>query len=274
MVRRVGDWSSGPRTVGYDANPRGLAGTPSIQDYKNKQKQKKKDKKKQEENKPDPPYKKPEEDVVTIIPLDDKYETQHPNPSIEGYNTKVKIGDGVKGTDGEGWTLRFLLSDDFLDWYSVSEITPVFRKDSKGNTTSELDYGYLSITNVSDRNQIRLPTSPLENGSVKHDHKVIMPKTYRITGLVKRENATQMNRILEIAKLSYDLKQRFSLQSPWGNYDNMYLQNFSSKADNRRYDVYEYNIDLSELLIAMSLTDTTNDAELVSSTPKKAVNVK
>ena len=50
----------------------------------------------------------------------------------------------------------------------------------------------------------------------------------------------------------------------------MYLKDYTSKANNKKYDVYDYTINLSELLIASDLKDTTDDAELASNTEKGA----
>ena len=57
-------------------------------------------------------------------------------------------------------------------------------------------------------------------------------------------------------------------------YPRMYLQSYSSKASSRKYDVYDYTLDLSELLIATDLKDTTDKAELASNTDKGSTSGK
>ena len=243
FARRVGEMSSGPRTVGYDANPRGLAGTSSTaSDYKRNKKKKDEDMVRLGDA---PPYDdSPTEDTQGIT-----YFTEYGN---EPYTEeRVVIGQGESGTNGEGWILSLRMGE--------------YAKDAVITGTASSFY---FIQDVSDKGQIKLPTAPLENGMVKHDHKVIMPKTMRVTGWVKRENTDFINSLIKYAEMSKSLGTYFTLVSPWKKYPKMYLKDYSSKASNKKYDVYDYTLDLSELLIAKDLKDTTDDPELASNTDK------
>lgn len=248
-MRLLGEKSSGPRTLGYDANPNGLKGTPSIADYKKSKKQKEKDKKGQVQQGKPPPY----EPDDGYMHSDLTYFTTTDMPGGDPNGDLVVIGEGDKDTAGEGWTLSLKLAE----YKKVAVLT--------ARAASALH-----ILDVSDKGQIKLPTAPLENGMVKHDHKVIMPKTLKISGIVKREQAEFINSLIEAAEISPSLGTFFTLVSPWKIYKKMYLKDHTSKANNKKYDVYDYTLDLSELLIARDLKDSTDDGELASNVDKGA----
>ena len=269
MARRLGDRGSGPRTVGYDANPSGIAGTTSsASDYKKAKEAKKKDKNRVELGDP-PPY----ENDEGFIPGHNgiQYFTETLDPKTKDYKPdKVIIGKGVAGTEGEGWTLSLQLKEvgkviTLTDW-----------NNNRGNIEGIKSgtVAYFNITNVNRQGNIKMPTAPLENGMVKHDHKVRMPKTLRITGYVSRENVNFMNSLISCAEQATSLESYFMLSSPWYNFPAMYLQKYTSKADNRKYDVYDYTIELTELMFAKDLKDKTSDAELASNTDKGAAKGK
>lgn len=263
MVRRIESASSGYRTVGYDPNPRGLSGTnpnnrrlagttATASDYKNAKKRKQDEKNENVKLGENPPY----EDDDGFIPEHNGivYFTEFDDEGNSGYKEElVVIGEGVEDTNGEGWTLSLRMAE----------------KGGIGVLTARAGSSF-HIQDVSDKGQIKLPTSPLENGMVKHDHKVIMPKTLRLVGWVTREKANFINGLIEYAELSKSLGSYFTLISPWKTYKKMYLEKYTSKANNKKYDVYDYTLDLSELLIASDLKDTTDDAELASNTDKGA----
>lgn len=257
MSRRIESVSSGYRTIGYDPNPRGLSGTnpnnrrlagttATASDYKSAKN------KKEEEKGGTPPY----ENDDGFIPGHNGiwYNTEFDDEGNRGYEAEqVVVGKGVQDTKGEGWTLRLRLPE-------AGKI---------GVLTARAESSFY-IQDVSDKGQIKLPTSPLENGMVKHDHKVVMPKTLRLVGWVPREKTAFINGLIEYAEMSKSLGTYFTLISPWKTYQKMYLKEHTSKANNKKYDVYDYTLDLSELLIASDLKDTTDDAELASNTDKGA----
>ena len=273
MARRIGEPGSGYRTVGYDPNPRGLSGTNSnnrrlagttatASDYKNAKKRKQDEKNEKVKLGEKPPY-----DDDGGIPGHNGivYNTEFDDDANKDYKEEpVVIGKGVEDTNGEGWTLSVRLDE------VGKVITMADWNNNRGNVegVKEGTIAYFYIIDVSRQGNIKLPTSPLENGMVKHDHKVIMPKTFRVTGYVKRENTVFINSLLSCAEQSKSLKSYFSLSSPWYNFEKMYLQKYTSKASNRKYDVYDYTIDLTQLLTASNLTDKTSDAELASNKEK------
>lgn len=274
MARRIGSVSSGYRTVGYDPNPRGLSGTnPNIRslagttatasDYKNAKKKKQDEEKEKVKLGDKPPY----ENDAGFTPGHNGiwYNSETDDLANRDYKEKkVVFGEGVQDTEGEGWTLSVRLDE------VGKVITMADWNNNRGNIegVKEGTIAYFHIIDVSRQGNIKLPTSPLENGMVKHDHKVIMPKTFRVTGYVKRENTVFINKLLSCAEQSKSLKSYFSLSSPWYNFEKMYLQKYTSKASNRKYDVYDYTIDLTQLLTASNLTDKTSDAELASNKEK------
>lgn len=267
MTRRLGVASGGYRTIGYDPNPTGLLGTnpnnrrlagttATASDYKSAKK------KKEEEKGGTPPY----ENDDGFIPGHNGIwnNTEFDDQGNKDYKVeKVVLGKGVKDTPGEGWVLKL--------HFKKSDIEDIlgYKLDSDASgTLTGLEQSWFHIRDVSDKRQVKLPTAPLENGMVKHDHKVIMPKIMRVAGLVGREQSKMINGFLEYAASNKSLEVFFELKSPWKNYKKMYLSGHSSKASNRMYDMYEYTIDLSELLFASNLTDKTSDAELASNKEK------
>jgi hypothetical protein len=272
MTRRLGVASGGYRTIGYDPNPTGLFGTnpnnrrltgttATASDYKNAKQKKQNEEKEKVKLGDKPPY---EEDEGIPGHNGIIYFTEFDDDGNKDYKVdKVVLGKGVKDTPGEGWVLKlhFKKSDieDILGYKLDSDVS---------GTLTGLEQSWFHIRDVSDKRQVKLPTAPLENGMVKHDHKVVMPKTMRVAGLVGREHSKMINGFLEYAASHKSLEVFFELKSPWKNYKRMYLSGHSSKASNRMYDMYEYTIDLSELLFASNLTDKTSDAELASNKEK------
>lgn len=273
MTRRLGEASGGYRTIGYDPNPRGLSGTnpnnrrlagtsATASDYKSAKKKKKAEENEKVQIGEAPPYANddgfiPGHNGITYI-------TEFDDEGNEDYKVeKVVLGKGVKDTPGEGWVLKlhFQKSD-------IEDILGYKLNSDASGTLTGLEQSWFHIRDVSDKRQVKLPTAPLENGMVKHDHKVLMPKTMRVAGLVGREQSKMINGFLEYAASNKSLEVFFELKSPWKNYKKMYLSGHSSKASNRMYDMYEYTIDLSELLFASNLTDKTSDAELASNKEK------
>lgn len=257
MARRIESVSSGYRTIGYDPNPGGLSGTnpnnrrlagttATASDYKSAKN------KKEEEKGGTPPY----ENDDGFIPGHNGiwYSTEFDDQGNRDYKVKtVVLGQGEKDTEGEGWTLSLRMAEMGKEAVITARAESAFY-----------------IQDVSDKGQLKMPTAPLENGMVKHDHKVIMPKTLRITGWVPRDKAEFINSVIQYAELSKSLGSYFTLVSPWKTYRKMYLKDYTSKANNKKYDVYDYTINLTELLIASDLKDTTDDAELASNTEKGA----
>ena len=279
MSRRLGESSGGYRTIGYDPNPRGLAGSSSdnrslagssgsASGYKSAKKRKEEEEKEKVKLGESAPY----ENDNGFIPGHNGiwYNKEFDDEGNKDYKVdKVVFGKGVEDTPGEGWVLKLN--------FKKSDIEAILghKLDSGATgTLTGLEESWLHIRDVSDRRQVKLPTAPLENGMVKHDHKVVMPKTMRVTGLVGREHSKMINGFLEYAAHNKSLEVFFELKSPWKNYKKMYLSGHSSKASNRMYDMYEYTIDLSELLFASNLTDKTSDAELASNKEKGAAQGK
>ena len=273
MTRRIASVSSGYRTIGYDPNPRGLSGTnpnnkhlagttATASDYKNAKKKKQDEEKEKVKLSDKPPYEEDEgipghNGIIYFTEFDDEANKDY---KIE----KVVVGHGVEDSDGEGWTLSLRLKEvgkvvSLADW-----------NNNRGNVEGVKDgtIAYFNIIDVSRQGNIKMPTAPLENGMVKHDHKVIMPKTVRITGYVKREHTVFINSLISCAEQSKSLDSYFSLSSPWYTFEKMYLSKYTSKANNKKYDVYDYTIDLTQLLTASNLTDKTSDAELASNKEK------
>lgn len=262
MARRIESVSSGYRTVGYDPNPRGLSGTnpnnrrlagttATASDYKNAKKRKQDEENENVKLGEKPPY---DDDggipghngITSFSEMDD-------DANKDYKEELVVIGKGVEDTKGEGWTLSLRMAEMGKEAVITARAESAFY-----------------IQDVSDKGQVKMPTAPLENGMVKHDHKVIMPKTLRITGWVHRDKAEFINGVIQYAELSKSLGSYFTLVSPWKTYRKMYLKDYTSKANNKKYDVYDYTINLTELLIASDLKDTTDDAELASNTEKGA----
>ena len=241
----------GATTLAGTSDIRLLKGTPSLREYLNKQRQEK-EKNKGSGGEPDDGMWYSPDRVV----MGSDESTWEKEKDKEEYKfTKVKLGAGVPGTDGEGWHL-------YTPAPSKNEIVSVDKK------------APLKITSVSDRHSIKLPTHPLENGMIKHDHKVIQPATLRVTGLVDRSDSINLSQMLKMYLGAKDLAAYFILDSPWKNFPKMYIQGFTSRANTQRYDVYEYTIDLSELLIATSVIDKTNVADLSSTSNKGAQSPK
>lgn len=242
----------GATTLAGTSDIRMLKGTPSLRDYVNKRRQEK-EKEKNKSGGGDPGdeawyYPEGADIQVSKGPNEDKFSGY---PKDESSQYKVVLGDGVPGTDGEGWHL-------YTPAPSKNEIVSVDKK------------APLKITSVSDRHSIKLPTHPLENGMIKHDHKVIQPATLRVTGLVDRSDSINLSQMLKMYLGAKDLAAYFILDSPWKNFPKMYIQGFTSRANTQRYDVYEYTIDLTELLIATSVIDKTNVADLASTSNQGA----
>jgi len=220
---------------------RTFRGTPSLRDYINeKNRQKEKERKKNEEQGGEDKawyYLSGGEIQPQVTQTEESYE------KYKKYDPpKVVIGKGEPGTNGEGWRLFTL-----WDIFAGQENTYPFK-----------------IINVSDQHTIKLPTNPLENGMIKHDHKVIMPATLRVTGYVYRDESVRFSQELKKYLGATDLMWYFILRSPWKYFPRMYLKGFTSRANNQRYDVYEYTLDLTELLIARSIIDKTNNPNLAS----------
>ena len=278
--RRVGDRSSGPRTIGFDSKPRGLVGTNSnirrmagtnstASDYKkNKQK---KDNKKQNNNKP--PYPPSQEDVPPEMKPYDP--SKFKDKSIEGYDELVEKGDSTADKTDGGWTLTLYgLGEPAV--LTTDDEGPEFGR-NEGKYTQSWYYMYrdmFHIINVSSDDSVRLPTAPLENGMVKHDHKVKEPKKLTVTGWVERADTKDINELFENARTATSLDVYFKLSSPWRSYEKMYLQRFSSKVSTDKYDVYDYTLHLQELLIAESVTDKTSDPGKASNSAKGAAQGK
>lgn len=263
--RRIGDASSGVRPLEYDPNPHGLAGTnsgaslsPTFDRYLKEKKEKKENQKVSLGELPPYPN---SDDVDTPEPFKEDPNEQTINETEE----LVTIGEGIADSKGEGWILKLYYKE--TGKYAVLTGTAGF--DSTKGPSS-----WLYINDVSDKIQVKLPTAPLENGMVKHDHKVIMPKTLRISGMVKREYSEAVDALLKGASAAKSLGVYFSLSSPWKTYSKMYIQSFSSKANNRKYDVYDYTIDLTELLLATDLKDVTSNPDLASNKDKGALSGK
>lgn len=181
---------------------------------------------------------------------------------------KFQIGQGVPDTSGEGWSLTF------SGGFKQGENGATTFESGKAQSLEGSSNSIFKITAVNDRGQIKLPTHPLENGMVKHDHKVIQPKTLRVTGWVKSSDSPGFDAFLKNALAEKSLDGYFTLVSPWKKREKMYLQSFTSRANTQRYDVFEYVLELTELLIAISITDKTNKPELTSSTNKGAQGAK
>lgn len=240
----------GATTLAGTSDIRTLKGTPSLREYLNKQRQKKeKEKNKGSSGDPgDEAWYQPEgSDIQVGMGPDEAKYSEYPRDDTSEY--LVKLGDGVPDTDGEGWLLCTL----------KKVIVSPSSKDAP-----------LKITSVNDSHSIKLPTHPLENGMVKHDHKVIMPATLRVTGFVKRDQSQGFSKLLKDYLGDKDLKSYFFLLSPWKNIIPVYIQRFTSRANTQRYDVFEYTIDLTELLIATSVIDKTNVADLSSTSNQGA----
>jgi hypothetical protein len=244
----------GATTLAGTSDIRLLKGTPSLRDYVNKRRQEK-EKEKNKGGGGDPGdeawyYPEGADIQVSKGPNEDKFSGY---PKDESSKDKVVLGDGVPGTDGEGWRL-----------YTLQEA--IVSADDKTAP--------LKITSVSDSHSIKLPTHPLENGMIKHDHKVIQPATLRVTGLVDRSFSIKFSQMLKTYLGAKDLMAYFVLRSPWKYFPRMYIQGFTSRANTQRYDVYEYTINLTELLIATSVIDKTNVADLASTSNQGAQSPK
>ena len=175
--------------------------------------------------------------------------------------------DSVDRGDKDGWRLFF--SGTFKNGDGNSGGEGEGKSFLKGKLTIEGGANsILKITAVNDVGAVKLPTHPLENGMVKHDHKVIQPKTLRVVGLVKRTDSPKFDDFLRSALAEKSLGAYFSLMSPWKNRTPLYLRQFTSRANTQRYDVFEYVLELSELLIAQSKTDKTDKPELTSENNK------
>ena len=239
----------GATTLAGTSDIRTLKGTPSLRDYLNKQRQEKeKEKNKGGGGNPGDEawyYPQGADIQVSMGPNEGKFTEYPPDDTSENI---VQLGNGVPETDGEGWRL-----------YTLQ--TAIVSADVKAP---------LKITSVSDKHSIKLPTHPLENGMIKHDHKVIQPATLRVTGLVDRADSKTFSQILKMYLGAKDLSSYFVLRSPWKWFPKMYIQGFTSRVNTQRYDVYEYTIDLTELLIATSVIDKTNVADLSSTSNQGA----
>lgn len=240
------------RRLGYDPNPRGLAGTNpnkhslagthSASDYKRDKAEK--ERKKKEKDKPSPPFPTeppaaPRTDPVTIEPV--------VRPGEQGEDKPES------GSSNDAWN---------LEWVQGGTSTPLSLPHP--GTTDVLFH----IMDVSDKFPIKLPTSPLENGMVKHDHKVRMPKTVRVSGQVEREYAHYFDALLEDARNSYNLDEYFTLSNSMTFYPVLYLQNVTHKASSAKYDVFEYTLNFSEIMIASDLRDTTSTPDWATQTNK------
>ena len=271
--RTVGGSNSGPRTLGYDANPRGLAGTNSnirrlagtnntASDYKaaKKKKEKKKEKEKDKKKEPEKPY---PPDPSEVPPEMKPYTGESDEDAAP--LVRKKGGD----FDGDGWQL-------ILHGYEEGETPFTQVKQETVDMFSEKYWTYAElrdtfhIINVSDVVSVKLPTAPLENGMVKHDHKVVEPKTLRVTGWVEENYTDWFNDVIEFVRESKSLDTYFTLVSPWKKHEKMYLKRLTSKVSTDKYDVYEYTLELQELLIAQTKTDTTKDPGLASNSKKGA----
>lgn len=239
---------------------------------KNKDKRKKED----EEKKKAEEEKRKEEEGQLAKQKDDEKPPQVNYEEGGGADVAQEEGDVEDKAplgSGEGWHL----------YYNQ----PVYeeKEDEQGNITlehvrddkfvlEEDEEAPFKITAVNDMGSVKLPTHPLENGMVKHDHKVRNPKTLRITGMVKRANSKNMDNLLRLATVEKSLGSYFHLDSPWKTRTKMYLSRFSSRANTQKYDVFEYTIDLTELLIAKSKTDKTDHPGLASTNNKGAQGAK
>lgn len=205
---------------------------------KEKHKDKNADKKKQADNKEKDKQDKPGSQPPYMS--DSNPEGGQP---FDGFNVSPDLGRGPTADDaespGESWTLCYNGDRTYLC-----------------DTTTE---SLFHIEDVSDNIPMKFPTSPLENGMVVHDHKVREPITMQVKGLVKSKNTAKVREILKAAVDSYKLSDSFELSSTWEFYT-LYLSGYTSKADSSRYDVYEFTLKFTEIMLADTKVDTTMDA--------------
>lgn len=128
------------------------------------------------------------------------------------------------------------------------------------------------IKRVSGEKSTRLPTHPLETGTIKHDHKIQEPRKITVTGFVAGDNEEEASKkfaaILTELIDSKDLKDSISLISPMETYENLYLVSYRNTTEDDKIDLFSYTMTFQELFIANKKERQSNDPAKKSTSDK------
>ena len=149
---------------------------------------------------------------------------------------------------------------------------------------------FLYIKEISSDYATRLPTHPLENGTVKHDHKIVEPRTYTAQAYVRavgtEEDRTQAGVSIECSRILDSLIQSPSLddiiyiESPMENVTpenvpngkgkglQLYLTSYSKRTESDKTDVFAFTLNLQEILIANKLNNVSDNADYAGESVK------
>lgn len=128
------------------------------------------------------------------------------------------------------------------------------------------------IQRVYGEKSTRLPTHPLETGTIKHDHKIEEPRRVTVIGHVAGDSQTEDSKtfaaILEELVKSTDLQDSISLISPMESYKNLYLASYKNTTEDDKIDLFSYTLTFQELFIATGKEQQSNNANYASSSDK------
>ena len=145
---------------------------------------------------------------------------------------------------------------------------------------------YLYVRELSDSYQTRLPTHPLENGMVKHDHKILEPIRYTARCYVKsymmqsagisggpdeqaQDICKKCAKLLDELVESKDLNEFIEIESPM-EYESpeLYLVSYEKRTEPDKTDVFSFTLNLQEILRSTSEKKATDNPDFASNSNK------
>lgn len=146
---------------------------------------------------------------------------------------------------------------------------------NKEHKIGKLNLGdVLYIKGVNSERKSRLPTHPLETGMVRHDHKIVDPRTVTVNCLVdsvdKNRDPVSKEVAKELEKMLWekDLKDFVNIKSPMESYNKLYLQSYKDTTEQDKTDVFSFTLTFQELLLSRSKNEISDNADFKSTSDK------
>ena len=140
---------------------------------------------------------------------------------------------------------------------------------------------YVRIKGVSSSKSTRLPTHPLENGMVRHDHKIIEPRQINVDCYVElsiinanvpeqeKYTSRKFANMLDELIAEKSLDTYITVYNPMEKFpDKMYLLSYKNTTENDKTDVFRFTLTLQEILKAQSESKISQNAAYAGTSAK------
>lgn len=123
----------------------------------------------------------------------------------------------------------------------------------------------IKIKNANEALRARFIQHPVEDGTVRMDNKVVEPINLSVRGFVKAQDVKRMAEVLEDCRTSKELNRSYlTLISPLLVKKRMWVVSYTKNAAEDKVDVFEFDIQLQEVLLSTSLTAKITNPDFAS----------